>query len=238
MATSKRPIFIPIEEEYQGLFIEKNIMFEWHMGMSIQQRRKSITSLHEQAKKELWLHNILEISSKSENELWIKLSAFNLELEYNWIKWSVESFFQWSKKFTHWGPFRELYNMRWREAKINKEKLTENKWILEYFDFFGEIWSLKLPETIFYDRLYINALIQNEELTGSLEQYNGFSDIAFNPNKSINCQARSVAIFLSLKKLWYPLNKPLSKEEIIKIYENHKYKHIQENINGQQKSLF
>ena len=33
-----------------------------------------------------------------------------------------------------------------------------------------------------------------------LDQYGGFSDIEFNPQRSINCQARSVALFLSLTK--------------------------------------
>ena len=33
-----------------------------------------------------------------------------------------------------------------------------------------------------------------------LDQYGGFSDIEFNPQRSINCQARSVALFLSLRK--------------------------------------
>jgi hypothetical protein len=31
-----------------------------------------------------------------------------------------------------------------------------------------------------------------------LDQYVGFTDIEFNPNRSINCQARSCALFLTL----------------------------------------
>ena len=33
-----------------------------------------------------------------------------------------------------------------------------------------------------------------------LEAFQGFSDIAFNPDRSLNCQARAVALFVSLSK--------------------------------------
>ena len=34
----------------------------------------------------------------------------------------------------------------------------------------------------------------------SLYKYAGFTDVEFNPHRSINCQARSAALFLSLMK--------------------------------------
>lgn len=52
----------------------------------------------------------------------------------------------------------------------------------------------------FYDWLYINALKQNSILATELENYDIFTDIEFNPNKSLSCQAATVALFLSLKK--------------------------------------
>ena len=33
-----------------------------------------------------------------------------------------------------------------------------------------------------------------------LESFLGFSDIVFNPNRSLNCQARAAALFVSLSK--------------------------------------
>jgi type I restriction enzyme M protein len=36
------------------------------------------------------------------------------------------------------------------------------------------------------------------ELTEQAVEYDAFSDIAFNPKKSFNCQARSVAVYVSL----------------------------------------
>lgn len=58
-----------------------------------------------------------------------------------------------------------------------------------------------MPRTAFYDWLYINALIENPQLAEKLNGYDGFTDIAFNPDKGINCQARSAALYVSLAKL-------------------------------------
>lgn len=33
-----------------------------------------------------------------------------------------------------------------------------------------------------------------------LEVFQGFSDIVFNPNRSLNCQARAAALFVALSK--------------------------------------
>ncbi len=43
--------------------------------------------------------------------------------------------------------------------------------------------------------------------------YEAFTDIEFNPNKSINCQARSVAIAVGLKKAGI-LEKCISDEKV------------------------
>lgn len=48
--------------------------------------------------------------------------------------------------------------------------------------------------------IYISALIENEEVAEELLKYNCFTDIEFNHKKSINCQARAAAIFVSLKR--------------------------------------
>ena len=57
------------------------------------------------------------------------------------------------------------------------------------------------PPTFFYDWLYINALIKNENLIKQVLKYDCFSDIEFNEKKLINCQAYSVALFVSMKKM-------------------------------------
>ena len=47
--------------------------------------------------------------------------------------------------------------------------------------------------------IYINALIQNYGMSLDLHLYDWFTDIEFNPKKSVNCQARSVAIYKLLQ---------------------------------------
>ena len=56
------------------------------------------------------------------------------------------------------------------------------------------------PKTAFYDWLYIGVVFPHREFLRRLEQYAGFTDIEFNPSRSINCQARSCAIFVAMMK--------------------------------------
>ena len=56
------------------------------------------------------------------------------------------------------------------------------------------------PKTLFYDWLYIKALLNTLELKKIILEYDAFTDIEFNPEKSINCQAYSAALFVSLSK--------------------------------------
>ena len=39
-----------------------------------------------------------------------------------------------------------------------------------------------------------------KELASQILKYDAFTDIEFNPDKSINCQAKSAALFVSLSK--------------------------------------
>jgi len=60
------------------------------------------------------------------------------------------------------------------------------------------------PTTVFYDWLYLSALFPHREwlrwrIDGEMT-YAGFTDIEFNPSKSINCQAKTCALFVSLMR--------------------------------------
>jgi len=197
MAT--RPIFCPVcDHSSQIGVIEKMIDFKWHAGMAASQKKKSIQELHLVAKNS-GVESILEISSKSENELGVALSAFNLcittKVKHN--RFTVETAFQGSKVFERGGPYVDLIGMDSRAAK--KDIRLKESGNLIYFEFFGKEFPNQ-PRTYFYDWLYINALMQNEDLAHQVESYDGFSDIEFNPKKSINCQAYAVALYVSLKK--------------------------------------
>lgn len=193
---AQRPIFVPNYDE--GPFVKTlNVNFEWYPGYSIKQKQKSILSLHEVAKKQN-INKILEISTKSDKEIGIKLSAFNLIAELNnGDKISVESAYQGSKIFEKGGPFRDLFYKLGREIKRDKRLYDSGRLIGFYFNDIK--WELE-PKNAFYDWLYINALYKQPELSYELLKYDGFSDIEFNPNRSINCQARAAALFVSLVK--------------------------------------
>lgn len=193
---AQRPIFVPNVDE--GSFVKKvNLIFEWHSGFSVKQKQKSIESLHEAAKIK-HLSPILEISTKSHENIGKKLSAFNLFLKLDENeKISVESAYQGSKIFEKGGPYRDFFHMSGRDIK--KDKRLHNSGRLIGFDFNGIRWGLE-PKNAFYDWIYINALYQNQNLTKNLFKYKGFSDIEFNPNKSINCQAKAAALFVSLHR--------------------------------------
>ena len=200
------------------------IEFTWYPGMSKSQKQKSIRSLHDAAKKTRDVENILEISSKSENEIGVKLSAFNLLLKApSGNKASIEVLFQGSKVFSRGGPYTDIYKKTSREAKKD-ERLKESGDLLafQYKDF---RWPLN-PQTVFYDWLYLSALQENTDLANELLKYDGFTDIEFNPNKSINCQAGAAALYKALVRkelLELALSSP---KEFIRIHEGQEAKSI------------
>jgi len=224
MAT--RPIFIPKISD--NLLVEEKLLeFKWHPGMAKSQKQKSIVELHNVASN-YGLKNILEISSKSESDLGIKLSAFNLLITTKKNKniFTVETAFQGSKVFQKGGPYKDLFGMDSRAAK--KDIRLRESGSLIRFEFFGKTFPL-VPRTFFYDWLYINALVQNKILSKEIMNYEGFSDIEFNPKKSINCQAHAVALYVSLVKqelLEEVLFSPSNFLNILKSYYEHQKRNI------------
>ncbi len=192
---AKRPVYVPNKDGKLAVS-EIEVEFRWFPGMAKSQKQKSIASLHEASEKRN-ISPLLEISSKSDQELGVKLSAFNLFITTKKQKrtFSVESAFQGSKVFEKGGPYVDLFEKTSREAKKDI-RLKESGNLLKFI-FFNREFPLK-PRTLFYDWLYINALHQNEELAEQVLQYAGFTDIEFNPKKSINCQAFSAALYVSL----------------------------------------
>lgn len=191
-----RPIFIP--HPIGPSFVKiRPIEFEWFPGLSLSQARKSIASLHRAASQE-GFSPLLEISSKSDQPLGVSLSAFNLMLETReGRRMSVECAFQGSKVFQNGGPYTDLYGVSSKEAKTDERIRSSGELIA--FEFVGEAFPTT-PATAFYDWLYLQALAQNPDPAKALMTYGGFTDIAFNPKKSLNCQARSAALFVALRQ--------------------------------------
>ncbi|MFO0963726.1 MAG: hypothetical protein U0625_12610 [Phycisphaerales bacterium] len=174
-----------------------DVAFDWIPGMALSQARRRIESLHSAVGRVLGKNSVLEVSSKSPDPVGVSLSAFNLRLraESGDIM-SVEAAYQGSKVFASGGPFRDIYRMPSIDAKRDERLRTSGPII--GFDYFGQRWGA-FPKSAFYDWLYVSALSQDERLSTSLDRFECFTDIAFNPGRSFNCQARAVALLVSLK---------------------------------------
>jgi hypothetical protein len=167
--------------------------------MAISQKQRSIASLHEAATSLLDLRRVLEISSKSPDRLGVLLSAFNLPIKIGsrQRETPLECAFQASKVFTDGGPYEDILQMDARDAK--RDPRLKSSGNLTGFRFEGADWPLE-PQTAFYDWIYMRALRCQPDLTSQVKVFDAFTDIEFNPAKSINCQAYSAALFLSLSK--------------------------------------
>lgn len=194
---AKRPVFVSKFEKgeiYKKIIID----FEWFPGFAVTQKQKSIKDLHAKTIEKYPDLKLLEISSKSLDEIGVNLSAFNLMINTkNNMTFSVETAFQASKVFELGGPFDDLYLKSSKEAK--KDVRLRNSGKLIGFKYFNREFPIE-PKTFFYNWLYINTLVKNKKLAKDVLKYDAFTDIEFNPDKSINCQAESVAIYVSLVK--------------------------------------
>lgn len=191
---AERPIFVSKPASKQ-LVEEVFLQLKWHSGFAAVQKEKNIRALHEAAARAGY-PNVLEVSTKSDNPRGQELSAFNLRVR-NERRGEVplECVFQGSKVFERGGPFVDLYSMDVRSARKDPRLKESGK--LVAFEFAGSRWPLE-PKTAFYDWLYVSCIYPSLERAQELLQYGGFSDIEFNPFRSINCQARSIALFLTL----------------------------------------
>ena len=129
------------------------------------------------------------------------MSAFHMTVptkEHGRIK--LELAFQGSKVFEHGGPFTDLYKKGEKEiGQAKRDPRLKESGALTGFRFEGFDFPIE-PKTVFYDWLYCSFLAEYRDWVPKLYGYAGFTDIEFNPRRSINCQARSAALFLSLMK--------------------------------------
>ena len=170
---------------------EKIINYTYVPGFAPIQRKKNIINLHEVLSKEYKDLKVLEVSTKSSNELGIKLSAFNLKYK----GYFIENIFQSSKVFSDNNQYEFLLTKKPLEAKRFIQNL-DNKKIIK-FRFLNKEYPL-IPRSLFYDYIYVNALNENKDSFKDLINYDVFTDIEFNYKKSLNTQARACAIYTYL----------------------------------------
>lgn len=191
-----RPIFLT--KSNSELIIKEDFEFQYFNGFAEIQKKRCIESLHKEFNLKYPESKVLEISSKSEQVLGVELSAFNLSIvTKDERSFSVETAFQASKVFENGGPYVDLYGKPSIVAKKDQRLKTSGRVI--GFNYFGKAFDI-FPKTLFYNWLYINALYLHPELKNEVLNYDAFTDIMFNPQKSINCQAEAVAIFVALSR--------------------------------------
>lgn len=170
-------------------YVKKDIFsFEWNGGFAVSQKKKNISNLHMAIYKKYY-KRALEISTKSGDEIGRRLSAFNLKIG----DYCLENIFQSSKIYEQGGPYLDLLTVHPKESKQDERHRTSGN--LKVFLYKGERWELE-PKTAFYDYIYLLAAKASleEETLNSITRYDWFTDIEFNPNKSVNCQAEGAAL--------------------------------------------
>ncbi len=210
---AERPAFF----KDHGKVVGKSYSFEWFPGFAVSQKQKSADSLHDAIRRADPAARPLEISSKSRNPVGVKLSAFNLRLDDH----TLENIFQSAKVFKHGGPYTDLLEVSPKEAK--RDQRLQSSGALQAFRYQGEDFPL-VPKSVFYDYLYIRAVKESltaEEMKTVL-QYDYFTDIEFNPARSINTQARTAAL-LKMMLEEYGEIPDFSRDEFIQYHEEHVY---------------
>lgn len=174
--------------------IRESFDFTWNGGFAVSQKQKNIKALHEAIDRKFH-EQALEISTKSLDDLGRRMSAFTLKLDGVLL----ECVFQSGKVFANGGPYKDLLEVTPKEAKRDERLKTSGD--LTAFEYNDVRWPLE-PKTAFYDYLYVKAALAefSDEVLRSLDAYTWFTDIEFNPNRSVNSQARSVAVLKAVLK--------------------------------------
>ena len=195
---AERPVFIPAPEDPAFVKVV-NFGLVWHTGFAASQKKKNVAALHNAAAR-AGVSPVLEVSTKSDEPLGQHLSAFHLKVKSDLAgPIPLECAYQGSKVFESGGPYADLYfKGEARDAKRDVRLQQSGK--IVGFSFDGFHFPTE-PKTVFYDWLYVNAIVEHRDWLKSRSrfcEYAGFTDIEFNPSKSINCQARACALFSAL----------------------------------------
>lgn len=166
-----RPIFISTGK-LDNPFYEEDVNFKWISGCSYNNKCRTRDSLEEEIEKIYDVDKWLEISTVSDKDIGKKLSALNLMLTLsNSNSYPVEKIYQSSKVY--------------EDGKITSFKFKSTEFENN-------------PYGMYYDYIYMLALYQHKDYHQLIKDYNLFTDIFFNPKKSLNTQARAIAIFKTL----------------------------------------
>lgn len=199
---AERSVFV--SQDAYPFFEEIRVQFDYFPGFALSQKRKSQIALHQNFLRAYPQERVLEVSSASLYSLGAALSAMNLKKRTKQGITSVESVFQSSRIYGEngeIGPFPEWLFLPGRACKkAVKERsmgLPCTRYRFDGLDFGAPGHCVSL----FYNYLYLNALCEQENRDAAeglrASACTAFTDLATN---SLNCQARSCAIYVSLVK--------------------------------------
>ncbi len=193
-----RPVFIP--KDIAPFVDEVQCEFKWNGGFALSQKRKNVKAIHDEFMIQFPGSNLLEVSTKSTEGIGVNLSAHNLMKYVPSLdrKVPIECIYHGAKVFTDGGPHTDIYDMP--PITVKKYLHTVASGELSCFRFEEKDYPL-LPTTAFYDWIYINAVLESPALIDTVINYDGFTDVAYTPGKCMACQARTVAMLVSIYKL-------------------------------------
>lgn len=207
---ANRPVYASVPSS-PSLVWQFNCEFVWSAGLSKSQKKKNVKALHEAFIKCKGREDsrLLEVSNLSENDLGIKLSAFNMQLDVEALMAklenraangskivSVEMAYQGGKCISGQGPFTDIWD---KDSKAAKRDSRLKSGLISGFKIGNTEFPLS-PASCFYDFIYLSALTQpqNRELLEQAVEYMCFTDLNFNPNKGIANQAQALALGVAL----------------------------------------
>jgi|SRR5690554_5591835 len=192
---AKRLYFIA-KPSYQGLIVEKTIHFENYRGQSINQKHKSIESMHHAMRAFETGGKILEVSAVSPDALGRKLAGANAVLETeDGNTYPVMNIFESAKVFEKGGPYRDLLEAD--PLTVSEDERLKSSGRLLGFHFEQEPYSLT-PRHLFFDWIYLSALYRQKDLHEELASYDMVTDIEYDVKTMFASSARACAYFISL----------------------------------------
>lgn len=221
---AERPVYVPAPESPR-LVEERFFTIKWNPGFAPSQKEKNIEALHAAAAAN-GLSPLLEVSSKSKLKTGRHMSAFHMTADTRALgPIKLELAFQGSKIFERGGPFTDLYQTDEKEiGAAKRDARLKDSGPLIGFRFEGVEFPSE-PKTAFYDWLYCTFLFKHKDWAGvKLYEFSGFTDVEFNPHRSINCQARSAALFVSLMKRKQLDEAMVSPCEFLRVLTESKYR--------------
>lgn len=193
---AKRTYYIPSRN---GILSLMSPEFKWFGGFAKSQGRKCVQSLHDtlHAINPAW--RILDTTTRSTSELGVRLSARNMTIKVNERDCDLEAVYQASKVYEgNIGPHPEMYTRPGGEVKSELKAKTIGLKIVGY-NFNGVTYPAE-PKHDFYYNLVLRSFAEHPDLGNAVMDYDCFTDITFNPDKGINCQAAAIANYVYLRR--------------------------------------